>query len=179
MFSLQVQVSNSNGWVASVPEMEIFDRITSLPKFDRKNRKKTTQLSSREIQPQKTTPQHDNTNPRIMEKTIGVLGGGQLGRMLVEAANLLDIRVNFLDAPNSSAKQVSNHDGHVDGSFKVAKAIKKLAANSDVLTVEIEHVDTYILEDVAKTVDVQWHARTVQLSLPATSLVTYSWKASR
>lgn len=33
-----------------------------------------------------------------MEKTVGVLGGGQLGRMLVEAANLLEIRVNFLDA---------------------------------------------------------------------------------
>ena len=59
-----------------------------------------------------------------MDKTVGVLGGGQLGRMLVEAANLLEIRVNFLDAPNSSAKQVSNHDGHLDGSFKDAEAIK-------------------------------------------------------
>ncbi|KAK3718016.1 hypothetical protein LTR37_005442 [Vermiconidia calcicola] len=97
-----------------------------------------------------------------MDKTVGVLGGGQLGRMLVEAANLLEIHVNFLDAPNSSAKQVSYHDGHVDGSFKDAEAIKKLAAQSDVLTVEIEHVDTYMLEDVAKTADVQPSWKTIR-----------------
>ena len=97
-----------------------------------------------------------------MDKRVGVLGGGQLGRMLVEAANLLEIQVNFLDAPNSSAKQVSNHDGHVDGSFKDAVAIKKLAAKSDVITIEIEHVDTHILEDIAKTSDVQPSWKTIR-----------------
>lgn len=98
-----------------------------------------------------------------MEKRVGVLGGGQLGRMLVEAANLLEIQVNFLDAPNSSAKQISNHPGHLDGSFKDPAAIRKLAAASDVLTVEIEHVDTHILEEVAKTgVDVQPSWKTIR-----------------
>lgn len=97
-----------------------------------------------------------------MEKSVGVLGGGQLGRMLVEAANLLEIRVNFLDAPNSSAKQVSNHDGHIDGSFKEPDAITKLAAQSDVITIEIEHVDTKILEEISKTTDVQPSWKTVR-----------------
>ena len=97
-----------------------------------------------------------------MDKTVGVLGGGQLGRMLVEAANLLEIQINFLDAPNSSAKQVSNHDGHVDGSFKDPDAISKLAAKSDVVTVEIEHVDTQILEDIAKHSDVQPSWKTIR-----------------
>lgn len=98
-----------------------------------------------------------------MDKTVGVLGGGQLGRMLVEAANLLDIRVNFLDAPGSSAKQLSNHSGHVDGSFKDAASIKKLAAQSDVVTVEIEHVDTHILEEIAGEVDVQPSWKTIRM----------------
>lgn len=97
-----------------------------------------------------------------MDKTVGVLGGGQLGRMLVEAANLLDIRVNFLDAAGSSAKQVSNHDGHVEGSFKDAESIRKLAAKSDVVTVEIEHVDTKILEEIADKVDVQPSWKTIR-----------------
>lgn len=97
-----------------------------------------------------------------MEKSVGVLGGGQLGRMLVEAANLLGLRVNFLDAPNSSAKQVSNHEGHIDGSFKDREAIKKLAAKSDVLTIEIEHVDTHILEEISATSDVQPSWRTIR-----------------
>ncbi|KAK4498044.1 hypothetical protein PRZ48_010700 [Zasmidium cellare] len=83
------------------------------------------------------------------EKTVGVLGGGQLGRMLVEAANLLEIRVNFLDAAGSSAKQVSAHEGHVDGSFKRREAIQELANRSDVVTVEIEHVNTDMLEEIA------------------------------
>lgn len=96
------------------------------------------------------------------EKSVGVLGGGQLGRMLVEAANLLEIKVNFLDAPGSSAKQVSNHDGHIDGSFKDREAIQKLADRSDVVTVEIEHVDTEILEEISDKVDVQPSWKTVR-----------------
>lgn len=96
------------------------------------------------------------------EKRVGVLGGGQLGRMLVEAANLLEIKVNFLDAPGSSAKQISAHDGHVDGSFKDRDAIQKLAEKSDVVTVEIEHVDVDMLEEISQTVDVQPHFRTIR-----------------
>lgn len=98
-----------------------------------------------------------------MDKAVGVLGGGQLGRMLVEAANLLEIRVNFLDAPNSSAKQVSNHDGHVDGSFKDSGAIRELAAKSDVVTIEIEHVDTKMLEAISKSTDVQPSWKTIRM----------------
>lgn len=96
------------------------------------------------------------------EKRVGVLGGGQLGRMLVEAANLLEIKVNFLDAPGSSAKQISAHDGHVDGSFKDRNAIQQLAEKSDVVTVEIEHVDVEMLEEISSTVDVQPHFRTIR-----------------
>ncbi|CAK4002395.1 phosphoribosylaminoimidazole carboxylase [Lecanosticta acicola] len=96
------------------------------------------------------------------EKSVGVLGGGQLGRMLVEAANLLEIKVNFLDAPGSSAKQVSNHDGHLDGSFKDRAAIQQLAERSDVVTVEIEHVDTQILEEISDRVDVQPSWKTIR-----------------
>lgn len=99
-----------------------------------------------------------------MNKTVGVLGGGQLGRMLVEAANLLNVKVNILDAPGSSAKQVSNHDGHINGSFKDPEAIKTLAAASDVITVEIEHVDTKILEEISgtTTADVQPSWKTIR-----------------
>lgn len=82
--------------------------------------------------------------------------------MLVEAANLLNIRVNFLDVGHSSAKQISYHDGHVEGSFKDPKAIKKLAAKCDVVTIEIEHVDTHTLEEIAKTTDVQPNCRTIR-----------------
>lgn len=88
-------------------------------------------------------------------RKVGVLGGGQLGRMLIEAANRLNIQVNVLDAAGSPAKQISAHDGHIEGSFKDAAAVKKLAQASDVVTVEIEHVDTQMLEEVASEVIVE------------------------
>ncbi|GAD94442.1 phosphoribosyl-aminoimidazole carboxylase [Paecilomyces variotii No. 5] len=91
---------------------------------------------------------------------VGVLGGGQLGRMLVESANRLNIQMNVLDTENAPAKQISSHDGHVVGSFKDREAVRKLAQSSDVLTAEIEHVDTYALEEVAGEVKVEpsWEA---------------------
>jgi phosphoribosylaminoimidazole carboxylase len=97
-----------------------------------------------------------------MEKTVGVLGGGQLGRMLAEAANRLNVQVNFLDAAGSSAKQITNHDGHVEGSFKDSEAMQKLAAKSDVVTVEIEHVNTEFLEQISATTDVQPSWKTIR-----------------
>ena len=100
-----------------------------------------------------------------MDKTVGILGGGQLGAMLVEAANLLRVKVNILDVGQSSAKQINSTGDHIDGSFKDRDSIKRLAENSDVVTVEIEHVDTAVLEEIASTVDVQpsWTTlRTIQ-----------------
>ena len=91
----------------------------------------------------------------VDRRRVGVLGGGQLGRMLIEAANRLNIQVNVLDSENSPAKQISSHDGHILGSFKDAAAIKKLAQSSDVVTVEIEHVDTQMLEEVSTEVTVE------------------------
>jgi phosphoribosylaminoimidazole carboxylase len=86
---------------------------------------------------------------------VGLLGGGQLGRMLVESANRLNIQMNVLDTENAPAKQISAHDGHVTGSFKDRVSLRELAANCDMLTAEIEHVDTYALEEVASRVKVE------------------------
>ncbi len=84
-----------------------------------------------------------------MDKTIGILGGGQLGRMLTEAANRLNISVVILDAEGSPAKQINAHPDHVTGSFTNPPSIRQLAEECDVLTVEIEHVDTDVLEELS------------------------------
>ena len=84
-----------------------------------------------------------------MDKTIGVLGGGQLGRMLTEAANRLGIKVVTLDVEGAPAKQINAHTNHVNGSYSDPHAIRELAQKCDVLTIEIEHVDTDVLEDLA------------------------------
>ena len=90
-----------------------------------------------------------------MDRVIGVLGGGQLGRMLTEAANRLNISVVTLDTEGSPAKQINANSNHVNGSFKDPTAIRKLARECDVLTVEIEHVDTDVLEEIANGTEVR------------------------
>jgi phosphoribosylaminoimidazole carboxylase len=97
------------------------------------------------------------------KKVVGLLGGGQLGRMFIEAANRLNIQVNVLDAAKSPAKAISSHEGHVQGSFKDPEAIQKLSKTCDVVTVEIEHVDTYILEKISSKVAVEPSWQTIRL----------------
>ncbi|KAI3406163.1 ADE2 [Candida oxycetoniae] len=82
------------------------------------------------------------------QKVIGILGGGQLGRMIVEAAHRLNIKTVILDAAQSPAKQINALDDHVDGSFTDYESIVKLAEKVDILTVEIEHVDVDALQEI-------------------------------
>ena len=86
----------------------------------------------------------------MMDRVLGVLGGGQLGRMLTEAASNLGVKVLTLDAESAPAMQINASADHVIGSFTDPKAIRQLAQQCDVLTVEIEHVNTDVLEDLAQ-----------------------------
>lgn len=83
--------------------------------------------------------------------------------MFVESANRLNVQVSILDAENSPAKQISAHSKHLVGSFKDPDSIRKLAKDCDVLTVEIEHVDVDVLEEVSKTVRVEPHPSTLRI----------------
>lgn len=89
-------------------------------------------------------------------KTIGILGGGQLGRMIVEAANRLNIKTVILEKGESGpAKQINANNEHIDGSFNNIDDIRKLADNCDILTIEIEHVDTDALKTIQRETGVK------------------------
>ncbi|KAG2363725.1 Phosphoribosylaminoimidazole carboxylase [Suillus spraguei] len=73
--------------------------------------------------------------------------------MLAASAALLNINIVFLDAgQNSPAKQIvsprSPFLAHIDGSFIDPEKIKALASKVDILTVEIEHIDASVLEEI-------------------------------
>lgn len=75
---------------------------------------------------------------------IGIIGGGQLGRMTSQCAKQLGYNVVVLDpAENSPAMQVS--DRGIAASFSDIDALRKLAAECDVLTYEFEHINADIL----------------------------------
>ena len=81
-----------------------------------------------------------------LKKRIGVLGGGQLGRMLAEAASPLDISVTCLDPAGSEAPAASVAREVLKGDFRNELDICRLAEQVDVLTYEIEHVDIDAIE---------------------------------
>ena len=84
-----------------------------------------------------------------MSKTIGIVGGGQLGRMLTQAAHKLGFKVIVLDpTPNSPAGQVA--DRQIVGSFKDKKKILELAKVSDYMTFEIESANALALDELVK-----------------------------
>jgi 5-(carboxyamino)imidazole ribonucleotide synthase len=73
---------------------------------------------------------------------VGILGGGQLGMMLAEAAHALSIDTLVLDPkPNASAGQVTRH---LVADWTDAAALSQLAS-TDVVTYEFENVPSEAL----------------------------------
>jgi len=77
--------------------------------------------------------------------TIGILGGGQLGRMLAVAASRLGLKTHiYSDEPNAPAFDVAAHSAI--GGYDDEKSLAGFAANVDVITCEFENVPANALE---------------------------------
>ncbi len=85
------------------------------------------------------------TRPVLPGGTIGVLGGGQLGRMLALSARRAGYRLHVLtDSAESPAAQVA--DRHVVASYDDVDAVVEFASGVDVITIEFENVSSVALE---------------------------------
>jgi 5-(carboxyamino)imidazole ribonucleotide synthase len=74
--------------------------------------------------------------------TIGILGGGQLGRMLTLAGRNMGYRFVTLDpTEDAPCGQVADQ---IQANFDDVEAARKLAARSDVITYEFENVDAHV-----------------------------------
>ena len=85
------------------------------------------------------TAERGIAQPILPGSTIGILGGGQLGRMTAIAARTMGYRVHALDPdPECAAKAVV--DRLITARFTDADAAAELARHCDVVTLEIEHL---------------------------------------
>jgi len=95
--------------------------------------------------------------------TIGILGGGQLGRMLAQAAARLGLKSRvFCDNPASPAFQVC--DAHTVGKFEDLHAVAAFAKACDVVTFEFENVPSATAEHLAEIVPVLPGAKALRLT---------------
>jgi 5-(carboxyamino)imidazole ribonucleotide synthase len=77
-------------------------------------------------------------------QTIGIIGGGQLGRMMALAAKPMGYRIAVLDPDiDSPCGQIADYT--IIGAYDDLNAIKDLAKVSDVITYEFENIDSNAL----------------------------------
>jgi 5-(carboxyamino)imidazole ribonucleotide synthase len=87
-------------------------------------------------------------NKQFNQQKLGILGGGQLGRMLVLSAIDFNISVSILD-PDKDAPCSFLADFHV-GTLTDYDTVMKFGESCDLVTIEIENVNTQALKDLVK-----------------------------
>lgn len=80
-----------------------------------------------------------------ISKTIGIIGGGQLGKMMIQEAKKMGFTIIILD-PVLFCPAHTLVDEHIVAAFDDEKAIRRLAEKSDVITYEFEHIDAKTLK---------------------------------
>ena len=84
-----------------------------------------------------------------MSKTIGIIGGGQLGLMIAEQARELGVRTICLD-PAAEAPAFAVCDEHIVAAYDDAAALEELCRRSDAVTYEFENVPGSVLIPLAE-----------------------------
>lgn len=78
-------------------------------------------------------------------QTIGIIGGGQLGKMMAISAKEMGFLVGILDPdPNCPASQVA--DWQIKAKYDNQESINLLAKRSDVISYEFENIDSEVLK---------------------------------
>ncbi|MCO6179946.1 MULTISPECIES: 5-(carboxyamino)imidazole ribonucleotide synthase [Ciceribacter] len=86
-------------------------------------------------------------------RTIGIIGGGQLGRMLAIAASRLNFRTIILEPQaDCPAAQLANRQ--ITAAYADPVALAELAADCDIVTYEFENVPVEAAEMLARNVPV-------------------------
>jgi 5-(carboxyamino)imidazole ribonucleotide synthase len=80
---------------------------------------------------------------------LGILGGGQLGKMLLYDTRKFDIYTSVLDASNEAPCQIACNEFHL-GNLMNYEDVYNFGKQVDVLTIEIENVNVDALEDLEK-----------------------------
>ena len=90
-----------------------------------------------------------------MAKRLGIIGGGQLGMMITEAAKNLSEHISEITVldPTENCPAAQAGAKQIVGDFKDELAILKLAEQSDIITYEIESGNTDVLSKLKAKIE--------------------------
>jgi 5-(carboxyamino)imidazole ribonucleotide synthase len=83
------------------------------------------------------------------QKKVGILGGGQLGKMLLQTTRTWDIYTKVLDPDNEAPARLACNE-FVVGSLMDYDTVFNFGKDCDVVTIEIEHVNVEALHELKK-----------------------------
>ena len=84
-------------------------------------------------------------NSKLFQKTLGIVGGGQLGKMLLSECNKMNIKTHILDPNDNSPCKKMTNKFHL-GDFKDFDTVLNFGKECDLITFEIEHINVDALE---------------------------------
>ena len=101
----------------------------------------------------------------LMGKILGIIGGGQLGMMITEAAKKMPNEISKIIVLDPTENCPANQVGaeQIIGDFKDEKAIRELAEKSDIITYEIESGDSDVLKSVQSLAQVSPSPETLKV----------------
>ena len=86
-------------------------------------------------------------NEDFISKKVGIIGGGQLGKMMINEAAKMGIFTVILD-PSEDCPASSLANEKIIANFDDKEALRELAKKVDVLTCEFEHISTEALKEL-------------------------------
>lgn len=102
-------------------------------------------------------------NPLPTGATIGILGGGQLGRMLSVAASRLGFKTCIFEpGANCPASHVADH--HIQASYDDVDALRSFGETVDVITYEFENIPASALDQLETLREVRPNRRALTVS---------------
>lgn len=106
---------------------------------------------------------HISFSPLKVGETVGILGGGQLGRMLAEAATGLGLKTHiYSDEENAPAFQISDRATY--GQYTDADALEAFAKNCAAVTFEFENVPKAAAELLSVRVPIAPSPRALEIA---------------
>lgn len=86
---------------------------------------------------------------QLQDLSIGLLGGGQLGRMLLQEAANLDLKIAVMDPTEEApCKHLTHQFVHAD--FRDFEAVYSFGKDKDIVTIEFEDVNAEALEELER-----------------------------
>ncbi len=89
-------------------------------------------------------------NTSIQRRTLGILGGGQLGRMLIQSAMDFNLDIHILD-PDEAAPCRSLATKFTQGKLTDYDTVMEFAKSCDLISIEIENVNNRALKDLERS----------------------------